>query len=442
MEMIEKWNDKQDIKLLIEQDGSSAYLQINTNHRIIDASEITSLIENAGINFGFDLAKERNQELTQIGEMNETLLIARGQRPVDAQIEFTLLFNKESAFHPAEFDNNFKALENYERVRAETPLADLFVTKKGNAGIDIFGNTVGSDEEPNFLIQKYLGENVYYSEDRSQIIAHSAGYPYIDEDGKVNVKSQFEIDHTLDLKTDNFKLYGDLVVRGNIEQKIKLEIQGNLTVHGDINDADIRVSGTVNIHGDVLNCPATGIVSQGNIIFDSAENARIVSAGKIEFRNNVHFCRIIAEKGVYSENETGSIVGGLIQSGEHIEVSIIGNSSQIGTEVEITISPYTKEKMLILTKKIMMLREKPVENASQIETLEDELQTLENKLEKQINKALLSEDELPKHIAVYKKIFSGSYVRILKKSQSIMEDMEKVSFTISQGELVYELFEQ
>jgi phosphate uptake regulator len=118
------------------------------------------------------------------------------------------------------------------------------------------------------------------------------------------------------------------------------------------------------------------------------------------------------------------------------EVAVIGSAGAIGTEVEITISPYIKEKMLALSKKLSSLRDRPEENAALIKKLSETLQDYENQLEEQINRTLLGETGAPRHIVAFRKVFAGAYIRIPKKSLTVVDEMDKVSFSILDGELV------
>jgi hypothetical protein len=86
----------------------------------------------------------------------------------------------------------------------------------------------------------------------------------------------------------------------------------------------------------------------------------------------------------------------------------------------------------------MKLREQNRTDSEEFEELSEKLQDLENKLDNEINKTLKNEDILPKHIMIFKKIFPGVYIRILKKSININEEQNKISYAIINGDLVAE----
>ncbi len=429
-------NENETISIEISEDKYSAFMTIKKTNEPIKENDVLKLIEESGIVYGFENANSFVEQKAISKDYDIPFPLAIGIKPTDAQVEFEFLFDENNCYNEKAFNNNFAKLKDFETIKKGKPVARLFITKMPQNGKDIFGTTNENDKSKEDIINSYLGENVSYSVDLSQIVADKSGYPYINSLGKVSVKNTFEINSDLDLSFENISLSGNLVINGNIKDKIEIDIDGTIEVNGDVNNATIESTEEIIINGDILNCRSQGIISQGNISFHSAENSSVSSSKKIFFSKNIHFCKIIAEEGLIGDQEESSIVGGLVQSGVLIEAALIGNSSAINTEVEISISPFTKERMLLLTKKIMELKELPDSDKSQIQQMETELDVLEDKLEDDINNALMNSESTSRRITAYKNIFSGVYVRILKKSQTILEDLHKSSFTIENGELI------
>jgi uncharacterized protein (DUF342 family) len=429
----------QNISLEISDDSYNAYLCIKNNLEFINEKDIIDLIEQSGIVFGIDEAVSFMQDNDIKKQLDVAFPLACGQKPKEPELEFSPLFNPNQCYHST-IGNQFYLLPNLVKVKKGEPLAHLFVTKPSKSGINIFGEEVNPESSEHNVINNYLGENVEYSMDRGQIVALKSGYPWIDELSRIHVQSDFVIENDLDMTYDNFKLFGNLTVNGNICEKAQIYIDGDLTVQGNIEDASVNVTGDIVVNGDINSCKHTGIIADGNISFQNAENSRIACGGKISFSKNAHFCRLMAEKGVYGDEENSSLVGGIIQSGEHIEASVIGSSSMINTETEISISPFTKEKMLLLTKQIMKMREQGLTDSEEFTMLSESIQELETKLENEINKTLKNEDQIPKHIMIFKRIYPGVYIRILKKSINVSEEMSTLSYSIVDGELVSETY--
>lgn len=430
-------NEKGNVVLEISDDAYTAYLTINDSDDFICEEDILNLIEQSGIRYGIDQAAQYLEENEWEKEIGKPFPIAMGMKTKEPEVEFSLLFNTDLCYHPM-IGNQYHMLTNLFKVKKGQPLAHLFATKPAKSGTNVYGEEVTPENSEHQIIDQYLGENVEYSQDRGQIIAASSGYAWIDDISRVHVKSDFYFEKDMDITIDHFKLYGNLIVKGNVKDKIQLQIDGDLTVEGDINDASVEVTGNITVKGDILNCRQNGVIADGDIFFNSAENSRIACGGKIKFDKNAHFCRLMAEKGIFGHEESSQLVGGITQCGEHIEAAVIGNNGMMSTEIEISISPYTKEKMLLFTKQIMRLREVGQTDTEEFALLSEKLQELEQRLEDEINRTLKNEDQLPKHIMAFRKIFPGVYIRILKKSMNLSEERNRVSFSIIDGELVIE----
>ncbi len=425
------------IKIEIKNLGSEAYMTLFKRDHLIDETEIAQLLEEAGIEK--EILSENLKYIPK--DFDSPFLIAEGQAPVTPQVEFQLLFDDKKCINPANFVDDFASLQNLECVSQGEALAHIYITRFSKNGVDIWGREIITESNDDDLIGQYIGEGVTYSEDSHQLVADDDGYPFVDADGKVHVYSNFVIHNDLDLKYDNFSINGNLTVNGNIKEKIVIELTGGLTVFGDINDAHIQCERKVDVKGDILNCRSGGIYSSESIEFQAADHSNIYSAGNINFSDKVNFCKLVAEKTVTGDPETGCIIGGIVQAGDNIEAAVIGNSTAAGTEVEITISPFIKERMMLLSKKLSELKESPRENSDKIVKVEKLIQDYEEKLEDSINRALLSSEEAPKHIVAFRKIFPGTYLRILKKSVNITEAREKVSYSIVDGELIFDNYE-
>lgn len=432
-------NPNGNIVLEISDDSYNAYLCIKNNEDFMNEKELLDLIEESGIVFGIDEAVTFLNENGIKKQVEVPFPFACGQKPREPEVEFSPLFDQNQCYHST-IGNQFYLLPNLIKIRKGEPLAHLFVTKPSKTGINIFGEDVIPESSENNVINDYLGENVEYSMDRGQIIAQKSGYPWIDDLSRIHVKSDFIIEQDLDMANDSFKLFGNLIVKGKICDKVQINIDGDLTVEGNIEDASVNVSGDIVVNGEITGCKQPGIIADGDISYISAENSRIACGGKISFTKNTHFCRLMAEKGVFGDEENSNLVGGIIQSGEHIEAAVIGSNSMINTETEISISPFTKEKMLLLTKQIMKMREIGQTDSEEFIQLSENLQELETKLEDEINKTLKNEEQLPKHIMIFKKIYPGVYIRILKKSINVTEEQSTVSYAIVDGDLVSEAY--
>ena len=428
----------------ISEDNFTATLSINSENAtkyqgFIDETELINLVKKAKIAHGFEEAFEKLQNENFEKKDNIPFIIATGVKSKEPEIEFSPLFNTDKGYNDS-IGNKYHLLNNFARVNKGEALAHLFITKHSKPGMDIFGNSSDPDFSEENLIENYLGENVTYSKERGQIIASKTGYPYMDDTPKIHVKSDFVLDTNLDLTFEDMDFYGSMIINGDVIDKVKLKLTGDLTIKGNIKDADIDVNGNIFVEGDIVNCKNPGIYATGSVNFTSAENSKIVAGDKINFQKHIHFCKVIAENGLYGNENTGAIIGGVYESGEHIETAVLGNMGGISTEVEISISPYRKEKMSMINKQMSKLKDLELENSKDYLLLHEELNKHEMALEEEINNMLKMQENLPKHIIAYKKVFPATYVRILKKAMHVTDELNRVNFSIVDGELTIETY--
>ena len=404
-------NPEQNITLRISEDGFSAYLTIKDTDGMIDEKEITKLFHTAGIKYGVEEAVEYNSQHGIQKEGNVPFLVALGKNP-EAQSEISYLFNTENCFNPDEQYDIYE-LEKFEKIHKHQPLANLKLTDISQPGMDIFGNETPSGVSAQLNVDNYIGDNVYYSEEDNQILALKSGYPYIDYQNKIYIKADFFINEDIIDKT--LKIFGDVTIDGVVTNS-KVEVEGNLKVKSNIS-----------------NCIDTGIDVDGNVNIEYSENSKIVSSGKIVINKSARFCSMHADKEIIGE-ENSSIAGGLIQSGKNIDAYTIGSPFSLLTELEIASAPYLKEQIKKAQNDLISAREKPDENEELIHNLSTKLKELEEEYEKILEKYLADKFK-GYQISIHNKVYPGTYLRILKHSKAINEELDSATFSIINNKL-------
>jgi uncharacterized protein (DUF342 family) len=405
-------NSTKNLTIKISEDNLSAYLTFDDDIGMIDEKEITKLINTAGITSGFDEAKKLNEQNNIRKEINIPFLIAKGANPL-ADSEITYQFDKENCYNP-EVSYDIYKLDSFEKIRKHQVIAELKITNVSEPGLDIFGNQVSSGVTSSLNVDNLLGDNVYYAEEENRILTLKDGYPFIDSQNKLHMKSDFFINENIIDK--DLKIYGDVTIDGVITNS-RVEIIGNLRVKGNISD-----------------CKNKGVFVDGDVNIEYAENAMIVCNGTLTINKNVRFCNLHSEKKIIGE-EDSSIAGCLLQCGNNITLSNIGSPFSMLTEIEITASPYLKEMIRSTQDKLEKARNNPDENEEIIPLLSSELREMEEDYEKITDELLL--DELTDfHIAVYEKVYPETRVRIFKHSKLIGEELGNVIFSVKDNQLL------
>lgn len=418
-------NQTKNIILEISDDDLSAYLTIKKTGSIIDEQDIAMLIAQGRIKAGIAEAKAFMHEAQLEKDYNKPFPIALGEKGTEPQAEFSALFDTDNCYTEKDFIENNSLLNKLVKVEKDATLAHLFITRPGRSGFNVYSEPVLPKYTEEELLISYLGENVYYSKDRSQIYAKTAGYPYLDENKKVCVKSAFIIDGDLNKPNQEIRINGDLIINGHVKPHTKLEVLGKLEIKGNVEDSEIYAKGKITIKGKVVNCRKRGISSETEIHLESAENSLVLSGGNIYLEDKAKFCRFIAENEINGSALNSAFEGGHCQASNKIMLAFLGNSAGIATEAELTVSPYKKEEILIINKRLKSTNELD-ENKKVL--LEEKAELLSRQLERELTYNLLEGNNENKSIGAYQSICSGVYLRILKNSLTIEEDVKKAKY--------------
>ena len=405
-------NDKKNIILEISEDSLSAYLTIKESGKFINESEILDILKKAGIKKGLNRAREfLNLNLIK-KEFDKPFLIAHRADIEDMDISY--LFDMGRSYDPVNFISVFE-LSDLEVVKKDGALAQMkFSDSEGKETLyDIFGNEIDLKEVQSHSINNFLGKNVYFSPEKNQILAEMSGYPYVDSQKKINVESDFELNESF--------------------SKVSLDIKGNFIINGNINQSKIDVDGNLKVNGNIKNCLKDGLFVNGDVEFESAENSKIACKGKMIFNKNTSFCVLSSNEEIIG-GEDSSLIGGLTQSGKSIEIANIGSPFSVPTEVEITIAPYLKERMINLTGTIKGLKKNNKADIDKVSEISENIKNFEKEIEDKMDLYLRGGVE-EYYVKAREKVFADTRIRILNKTRILSKEMGEIILSFKKGEL-------
>jgi len=397
-------NEKGNLILEISEDDILANLIIKNTGDVIDEKEIVDLIRKANIRSGLERASKFVKENGIEKEFDQPFLVALSLDP-EQQANIKYLFDESSLYDPRKF-KSITELNHLYSVEKEQPLAEIIFTDLEKTNQDIFGNEIKPAINKNQIIHNYLGNNVYYSVYKKQIMSSKAGYPYIDENKRINIRSDFEINRDLTEES--------------------LHIVGNLTLNGNVDNSELNIDGNLKVNGRIFNCGGQGIVVYGNIEVDSAENSRILCKENLKFKKSLRFCTIAADKKIVGGEES-SIIGGLIRGETSIEAANIGSPFSMMTDVEVALSPFTKELIINYEGQLKELKKKSSRNAAKIKILADKISKMQEQYEEKVFKHL-EEDTEEHFIKATRKAFPEIQLRIHEKTRNITRELNGFNF--------------
>lgn len=238
----------------------SDVITIETEESILEnAPEITiddvkqKLLEKEikyGINFG---------NLKDISEGK--VLIAEGRLPVKSiRDEIIYYFNTNDKRKTVEVNGkvDYYNIEEIESVEEGFILAELKEGVEGEKGVNIFGKTIEVDKKKTLTLK--VGNGAEISEDGKTVKAVINGKPCLIGD-KICVIPVYEVNGDADLKIGNIEFDGDILIKGNVKEGMKISAGRNMTIESSVLESSLHSKGSINIKGNLI----ASVVKAGNI---------------------------------------------------------------------------------------------------------------------------------------------------------------------------------
>lgn len=281
--------------------------------------------------------------LSQIAEEGlymQVFEVARGNEPVngiDGSIEDCTECRSPKTIEQDSHGNvNFRNLDLYEDVREGQPICKLISPVDGKSGIDIQGNSLSFLPGKKPIIP--AGKNTVVSEDGSYLLAAVDGYVYYRGD-RYHVESVLMIHSNVDYSVGNIDFQGDVVIQGDVCNGFSVRAEGNITVMGMVEDAELVAGGDINIKKG-MNGNQSGVLNaRGEVRVSYLENSRVFAGGAVR-ADSVIACDIFCDDAVYLEGSRGIIIGGSITALKSVEARMIGSKSQRETSITLGETPH------------------------------------------------------------------------------------------------------
>lgn len=388
------------------------------------------------------------------------VLIAKGRPPVngtDAEINYlfeTGVFRK--AFTEDEFGRiDYRQVQNLQNVTIGQKIAEKIPATPGEPGCNIRGEEVKAS--PGKDKQVKLGKNVAWTEDNLAIVSTINGEPTL-SNNKISVHEVHEIKGDVNFQSGNVNFLGSVVIQGNVESGFKIEAEGDVTIYGNVDSADIKAGGNLFIKGGISGMDKSEIICGGDFSAKYIEHASVNCEGNITVREAIMHCQVNSDLKVVCEGGKGLIVGGLIRSGEEISAKSIGSRLGTLTELEVGVKPKLKleiqelEEQLKQNKDSLDKAEKAIALLSKMPNLSDDRKEMLQNLIKtsyalkaQINEAETKRQELLEEILVRSKekgrirvkeiIYPGVRVSMGKTTIMIQDEIKYAVLAYNEGEI-------
>ena len=423
----------------ISQDSMEAYLTLQPPEagEGYTLSELVRYIRTQRVTNGIDEAAI--QEMIDGGVYMRDVCIAKGQPPVNAENgRYELHFNPDVDGKPKVKEDgsiDYWSIRTVEMVKEGQAIATYYPPTEAVNGMNVSGKPILAVRgKP---LQPLRGKGFHCTEDGSTYIADLSGKIEM-SNGKIRISAVYEIPGDVGIGTGNVEYHGDVVIHGGIKPGAKVSTSGSLTVDGICENCVIEAGKDIVLRSGVLGGNKTSIRAGGNIHAKFFEYCKVKADGFIEV--------------TYATGKKGSIIGGYAYAISGMDVNVIGNSTEVKTQVHVGVSAQMRQELSDLQKSIeengevikkittglkqfeLVAAQKGIDvskDPRRTELLRAKMKTQADIAESQ--KAVDRLEELVKRgenakISVVRKVYSGCVVTIDQQTLTVKELQESVCF--------------
>ncbi len=283
---------------------------------MVDYDKITELVEH---NFKYDE-----------GVM---CVFVEGRKPIDGNVQKVILdydFTIDSGKESETGAIDFKERGFIHNIEAGVQIAHFMEEKPSIDGLDIYDVLMEAhhDDDPCYK----LGKNVTVDDDGIVIRSGIRGI-LSNHNNTLSVSTVAEIDK-VDLSTGNIEVNGSLIIRDNVAPGFSIKTEGDILVHGNIEDADIECAGNLIVSGGIIGGPNSTIQVNGKMYSQFIRNANIVCKGDVLAQQLVN-SEIAGNDRVIVLEGKGVIIGGNVKALNGVWAKNIGSMSESKTTITV-----------------------------------------------------------------------------------------------------------
>lgn len=320
----------------------------------------------------------------------ENYLIAEGivpQKGHDAKI----LYNFETDNTKARLKEaqngqiDFKELNLIQNVVAGQPLAQKIPAQEGTSGRTVTGKHLPAVAGKDVDITAQLGKNTKLAEDNLTVVADTNGQVLLIKN-KINVESIMTIEGNVSIKTGNIMFLGTVHIKGNVDDGFSVKAAGNIEVKGTVGKASLDAEGDIVVSQGIAGKEG-GYIRAGKSIWSKfIQNIELVEAGdSVIVSDGILNSKIVANHKVICRGKRADIIGSQITACEGVYARNLGSpAGGSDTIVSVGFDPHSKERLIMLEKKLLAAEK-------DFNALKLDIKALEN--QKKVMKELTEEKE-------------------------------------------------
>lgn len=404
----------------LSDDKLTAFLYLDSDElgeREITPEDLIRNLKSAGVFYGLD--KQAIDDITEQKLLNKKQIVARGLPPETGKAaSFELCFDPNRKIAPKEGTDgriDYRDMDFLQNAEPGQVLVKKIPATKGTPGKTVTNEEIPPRPGKDKKIPK--GVNTEVSADGMTLSAIKAG-TIVYSGSVASVQPVTTISGSVDLTTGNINCKGSLKVMKDIKSDFRVDVDGDLEVTGNIEDAEINCKGNVVVKGGFIGRGDGVINALGDVTVKYVVNQKINSGGNITIGGEVVNAHIHGHDQIEMIGSKAMVVGGTLTARKLIKATTIGadagtrtilkvafdaglmkQAHAVASEVErLNADGKRVKEALVGLYKLKMAKQLPPAKEAVLKKLEE----FKNNLPAQLEELALQQQEIDKKLAEFK----------------------------------------
>lgn len=322
------------VKVEMTSDEMSAVVFITPPEdggKAIDVVDVKKALREAGVEYGI-INEEKIRTFCEEGKLIPIdFLGAAGEPPgagEDASIVYVWQQESEAPKKSDKDKIDFHELNIVHSVSEGEVIARKMPPTRGTEGTAVTGKKTpgewGSD------ISAKAGANVDTNQDGTEFIAKLSGSPKL-TGGVLSVDPVYVVNGDVDFSTGNINFAGALDIKGNVSDTFIVKAEGNVTIGGNIQAAQVISGGDVIVKGGIITRFEGVVSARGKVVAKFIENSEVEADGDVIADRAIINSKIRSNGMVICTSNEGKIMGGDIMAFQEIRAKHLGTDKETRT---------------------------------------------------------------------------------------------------------------
>lgn len=334
-----------DLEAKIAHDKMTAYCTYfpPLGGRKLTLAEALRKLNDAGVKFGID---EIKLEKLIRDNTRQEIQIATGkpaENGTNAQLRYYFQM-PDSNRRVKELEDgsvDYMNLDLVVNVRNGDLLVSKMAATSGIPGTYVTGDEIKPVAGKDVRLPK--GKNTEVGIDNMSLFATADGQVTMEEN-RISILPVYTVAGDVDLGTGNIQFYGNVVVKGNVQEGFCVKADGDIEIGGNVGAATIEAGGKVLVRKGFQGKQKGLIKANGDVYIGFIENGHVITRGNLFVKGAIMHSEIVAKLNVEVEGR-GLIVGGTVQSGQDISAKTIGSHLATPTDILAGVDPEIRQQL-------------------------------------------------------------------------------------------------